>query len=107
MTLTFKLSDNVLLKIHSKYLEVTSAGFTSPLPGAIDQEVVSLKKASEVLEILLRFAHLPTESQRYRQPTMTGVQPDILFSVAEAAEKYEHLFVKSGVRFPTSHSLRY
>jgi len=86
--ITFKSSDNVLFKIHSKYLEATSAGFTPSSPVAINQEVVLLDEPSQVLEILFQFIHPPTEAQQYRQPTMTDVTSEILFAVAEAAEKY-------------------
>lgn len=86
--ITFKSSDNVLFKIHSKYLEATSAGFTPPSPVAMNQEAVLLDEPSDVLEILFRFIHPPSEAQQYRQPTMLGVKSEILFGVAEAAEKY-------------------
>ncbi|KIM42587.1 hypothetical protein M413DRAFT_120224 [Hebeloma cylindrosporum] len=86
--ITFKSSDSVLFKIHRKYLEATSAGFTAPPFVETDHEVVLLQEPCEVLEILFRFIHPPTESQQYRQPAMMGVKPDVLFAVAEAAEKY-------------------
>jgi hypothetical protein len=86
--ITFKSSDGVLFKIHSKYLEATSAGFTAPPFVETDQEPVLLQEPSEVLEILFRFIHPPMESQQYRHPNMVDVQPEVLFSVAEAADKY-------------------
>lgn len=86
--ITFKSSDSVLFKIHRKYLEATSAGFTAPPFVETDHEVVLLQEPCEVLEILFRFIHPPTESQQYRQPAMMGVKADVLFAVAEAAEKY-------------------
>jgi hypothetical protein len=86
--ITFKSSDGVLFKIHRKYLEATSAGFTAPPFVETDGELVLLQEPSEVLEILFRFVHPPTESQQYRQPAMMDVKPDVLFAVAEAAEKY-------------------
>ena len=87
--MTFQSSDGVLFKIHRKYIEATSAGFTPPTFVEMDQDPVSLQEPSEVLEILFRFIHPPSESQKYRQPNMAvDVRPEILFSVAEAAEKY-------------------
>ena len=86
--ITFKSSDGVLFKIHRKYLEATSAGLTAPPFVETDRELVLLQEPSEVLEILFRFIHPPTESQQYRQPGMMDVKPDVLFAVAEAAEKY-------------------
>lgn len=55
----------------------------------MDLEPVSLEEPSEVLEILFRFIHPPTESQQYRQPNIAvDVQSEMVFAVAEAAEKY-------------------
>jgi len=86
---TFQSSDSVLFKIHRKYIETTSAGFALPEFAETDQEPISLQEPSEVLEILFRFIRPPTESQKYRQPNMAvDVRSEIVFAVAEAAEKY-------------------
>lgn len=100
----------MLFKIHRKYLEATSAGFTAPPFVETDRELVLLQEPSEVLEILFRFIHPPTESQQYRQPAMMGVKPDVLFAVAEAAEKYlvfaaMNMSIENGVRFLEMNSL--
>ncbi|KIM42589.1 hypothetical protein M413DRAFT_26623 [Hebeloma cylindrosporum] len=87
--ITFASSDGVLFKIYRKYIEATSAGLAAPPIVETDQQHVSLQEPSEVLEILFRFVHPPTEIEHYRQPNMRfGGQPELLFAVAEAAEKY-------------------
>jgi len=86
--LTFRSSDNILFKIYAKYLEATSAGFAPPPSTVIDQAHIQLEEPSAVLEILFQFVHPPSESNRYRQPDVRNLEPDILFAVAEAAEKY-------------------
>ncbi|KIM42581.1 hypothetical protein M413DRAFT_444289 [Hebeloma cylindrosporum] len=86
--ITFKSSDGMLFKIYRKYLEATSAGFTAPPFVETDQDPVLLQEPSEVLEILFRFVHPPMESQQYHQPNMADVEPEVLFAVAEAADKY-------------------
>jgi len=86
--LTFRSSDNILFRIHAKYLEATSAGLAPPPSTLIDGAHIDLGEPSTVLEVLFQFVHPPSESQRYRQPNVRSLGPDIFFAVAEAAEKY-------------------
>ncbi|KAF9560046.1 hypothetical protein CPC08DRAFT_622462, partial [Agrocybe pediades] len=85
--ITFLSSDNVAFKIFRKHLEVNSAGFSPP--ENIDvTEAVLLPEASDVLEILFSFVHLPGESEHFRQPRLMDLEERLFFLVAEAAEKY-------------------
>lgn len=86
--LTFRSLDNILFKIHGKYLEATSAGLAPPPSTLIDRAYIELEEPSTILEILFQFIHPPSEYKRYRQPDVRSVGLDIFFAVAEAAEKY-------------------
>lgn len=44
-----------------------------------------LSETSDVLEILFQFIHPPLEDP---QPSVAGLEPNLFFRVAEAAEKY-------------------
>ena len=88
--ITFKSSDEVLFKIHSKYLAAASGGLEVP-PEILTtpDEVISLEEPSEILDLLFRFIHPRTESTNFRQPSVMDMEPGILFALAEAAEKYQ------------------
>ncbi|KAF4616175.1 hypothetical protein D9613_011245 [Agrocybe pediades] len=85
--ITFLSSDNVAFKIFRSHLKVNSAGFSPP--ENIDvTEAVLLPEASDVLEILFSFIHLPGEHEQFRQPRLMDLEERLFFLVAEAAEKY-------------------
>ncbi|KIM42586.1 hypothetical protein M413DRAFT_444292 [Hebeloma cylindrosporum] len=86
--LTFRSSDNILFKIHAKYLGATSAGLAPPPSTLMDRTHIELEEPSTVLEILFQFVHPPPESKRYLQPDIRSLEQDLFFAVAEAAEKY-------------------
>ena len=80
--LTFRSLDNILFKIHGKYLEATSAGLAPPPSTLIDRAYIELEEPSTILEILFQFIHPPSEYKRYRQPDVRSVGLDIFFVVA-------------------------
>lgn len=85
---TFKSSDNVVFKIHSRHLKTASA-VLSPGPVSMDlRDTVPLPETSDVLEILFQFIDPPSEAAGYRQPSVMKMEPNLFFRVAEAAEKY-------------------
>jgi len=88
--ITFRSSDDVLLKIHSKYLEATSARlftFAERKTSEFDDQA-PLDETSEVLEILFQFVHPPGEGSNHQQPSIMDIKPEIFFAVAGASEKY-------------------
>ncbi|KJA14455.1 hypothetical protein HYPSUDRAFT_49171 [Hypholoma sublateritium FD-334 SS-4] len=88
--ITFKSSDAVLFKIHSKYLAATSGGLQVPANFLTSpDEVIPLEEPSEILILLFQFIHPRTEVNNFRQPLVMNMKPDILFPLAEAAEKYQ------------------
>ena len=64
-------------------LQVPSETLTTP------DEIVPLEEPSEILDLLFRFIHPRTESSNFRQPSVMNMEPDTLFVLAEAAEKYQ------------------
>ncbi|KIM42577.1 hypothetical protein M413DRAFT_10123 [Hebeloma cylindrosporum] len=86
--ITFKSSDNILFKIHSKHLQTASAVLSLGSVSMDLAETVPLSEKSDVLEVLFQFIHPPQEGGNYRQPCVTEMEPNLFFRVAEAAEKY-------------------
>jgi len=86
--LTFKSSDNILLKIYKKHVHSASGALSDPSFITVENGPISLEEPAEVLEILFQFVHPPTEANRYRQPDLGKLPDDTFFAVAEAAEKY-------------------
>jgi hypothetical protein len=85
---TFKSSDNVVFKVHSRHLKTASA-ILSPGPVSMDlRETVPLSETSDVLEILFQLIDPPSEAAGYHQPSVIKMKPNLFFRVAEAAEKY-------------------
>lgn len=88
--ITFKSSDDVLFKIHSKYLAATSGGLQVPAEILTSpDEVIPLEEPSEILDLLFQFIHPRTEVNNFRQPLVMNMDPNILFPLAEVAEKYQ------------------
>jgi len=88
--ITFRSSDDVLFKIHSKYLEATSARlftFAERKTSEFDDQA-PLDETSEILEILFQFVHPPGEGSNHQQPSIMDIKPEIFFAVAGASEKY-------------------
>ncbi|KAF9472225.1 hypothetical protein BDN70DRAFT_887232 [Pholiota conissans] len=89
---TFISSDNVVFKIHSIHLNLsTSTGFartpgdtTSPT----GSEAVHLQEPAAVLEIIFQFIKPPPLSRDYKQPSIFDLDVELFFGVAEAIEKY-------------------
>ena len=88
--ITFRSSDDVLFKIHSKYLEATSARLSTfaerTMPEFDNQ--APLDETSEVLETLFQFVHPPGEGSNHQQPSVMDIKPEFFFAVAGASEKY-------------------
>ncbi|KAF9477406.1 hypothetical protein BDN70DRAFT_896560 [Pholiota conissans] len=86
---TFISSDDVVFKIHSEHLNLsTSTGFardsgnTSP-----SSEAVHLQETAAVLNIIFQFIEPPPLSRNYKQPSIFELEPKLFFGVAEAVEK--------------------
>jgi hypothetical protein len=69
-------SDSVAIGAHTVNLALFGGGFPS-------EKVIHLEEASDVLQLLLRFMH------NTRQPDLNTTSFSQLFSLAEAAEKYQ------------------
>jgi len=54
----------------------------------VDAAPISLEEPSSVLEVLFQFIHPRSESTQFRQPSVSSLEPELFFAVAEAAEKY-------------------
>jgi hypothetical protein len=78
----FQSNDKVLFRIHRKYLETNTGGFSSEGFTTSD-EVVPLPEDSSTLELLFQFIY------PMRYPTVMSMSFDTLLILAEAAEKYE------------------
>ncbi|EDR01410.1 uncharacterized protein LACBIDRAFT_295590 [Laccaria bicolor S238N-H82] len=78
----FQSSDGVLFRVYRSRLEANTGGFAPAKIPTLD-EVVVLSEPAEVLELLFQFTH-PS-----RQPSVLNLEFDLLFALAEAAEKYE------------------
>jgi len=88
--ITFRSSDDVLFKLHGKFLEATSARlstFAAKTMPELDNQV-PLDETSDVLEIIFQFVYLPGEGSNHQQPSIVDMDPDLFFAVAGAAEKY-------------------
>ena len=64
----FQSSDGILFYIHSKYLNVTTAGFTPSDFVSVKNEHTVLTETLEVLEILSQFVHPCSQENDYHQP---------------------------------------
>jgi len=71
-----------LFRVYRTHLETHTGGF-APAKIPTLEEVVVLSEPAEVLELLFQFTH-PS-----RQPSVLNLEFDVLFALAEAAEKYE------------------
>ncbi|KAF9472945.1 hypothetical protein BDN70DRAFT_997913 [Pholiota conissans] len=86
---TFISSDLVLFKLHSTHLNVNSMGFANFSENTIvGKELVPLAEHSTILDVLFQFIEPPPESREFRQPLVGSLKPELLFKLAEAAEKY-------------------
>ncbi|KJA19543.1 hypothetical protein HYPSUDRAFT_44094 [Hypholoma sublateritium FD-334 SS-4] len=87
---TFKSSDDVLFKMHSKYLAATSGVLQVPAKTMTSpDEVVPLAEPAEILDMLFQFIHPRTAISNFRQPLVVKMDASMLFPLAEAAEKYQ------------------
>jgi hypothetical protein len=78
-----------MFRIYSKYLEGASAGLAPPASTIIDPlESILLTEPGTVLEVLFQFIHPRSESEKYHQPLLVGMESSLFFQMAEAAEKY-------------------
>ncbi|KAF8071467.1 hypothetical protein FPV67DRAFT_874709 [Lyophyllum atratum] len=80
----FRSSDGVLFRIHSKNLEFASDGFPPP-EFSTENQLVDLPEIARTLELMFRFVYPRL------QPSLEGVNSDILSPLAEAVEKYQIL----------------
>lgn len=71
-----------MFRVYRTHLESHTGGFAPAEIPTLD-EVVVLSEPAEVLELLFQFTH-PS-----RQPSVLNLEFDLLFALAEAAEKYE------------------
>nr|GAT48900.1 predicted protein [Mycena chlorophos] len=80
--ITFRSSDGVLFRVHRKNLEVCAEGFP---PSGFDTngEVVDLTETSTTLDLLFQFMY------PQRHPSLDATPFEVLFPLAEAAEKYQ------------------
>ncbi|KAF7300395.1 hypothetical protein HMN09_00923100 [Mycena chlorophos] len=80
--ITFRSSDEVLFRVHRKNLEVCAEGFP---PSGFDTngEVVDLTETSTTLDLLFQFMY------PQRHPSLDTTPFEVLFPLAEAAEKYQ------------------
>jgi hypothetical protein len=69
-------SDSVTIGAHSRNLSLFGTGFPS-------EKVIQLEEEAEILQLLLTFMH------HTRQPDLSTIPFSQLFSLAEAAEKYQ------------------
>ncbi|KAF9480737.1 hypothetical protein BDN70DRAFT_877175 [Pholiota conissans] len=87
--IAFVSSDGVLFKLHSKFFEAVSAGFSIPnFTTAMSDDLVLLTEPAAVLEILFQFVHPPFQCEHFHQPSATDLEADLFFKLATAAEKY-------------------
>ncbi|KAF7293101.1 hypothetical protein MIND_01209500 [Mycena indigotica] len=82
--LAFCSSDGMLLKVHSKNLEVHSDVFANMFEAATDKpgETIALSEPAAVLEVLFQYMYLQP------QPNLDAMRFPVCAAVAEAAEKY-------------------
>ncbi|KAF8875337.1 hypothetical protein CPB84DRAFT_1966756 [Gymnopilus junonius] len=80
--ITIQSSDNVLFKLHIKYLVATSGIF---LGSEIETrgEVVHLEEQANVLEIVFQFIYPRVH------PVLEGMEFELIKAIAEAVEKYQ------------------
>jgi hypothetical protein len=82
--ITLRSCDNVIFRVHKKYLEMNSQGFAAPASTVFTpDEVVSLTESSTVLDLLLQHIYPGP------QPDLREIKFAVLSGVAEAAQKYE------------------
>ncbi|KAG6916787.1 hypothetical protein DXG01_005310 [Tephrocybe rancida] len=79
--IVFQSSDGVQFRIHKANLDACTEGFSPPEHSTFD-EVAHLTEQSYILELLFQFIYPEP------QPELETFQFDILFALAEAAEKY-------------------
>ncbi|GLB39469.1 hypothetical protein LshimejAT787_0606310 [Lyophyllum shimeji] len=82
--ITFRSSDGVLFHIHKIHLQVEAGGF-APTEFHAPGEVVSLTEDSATLNILFKFLYPACRAAN----SLESIDPGLLETVAEAAEKYE------------------
>jgi hypothetical protein len=82
--ITFQSSDGVLFHLHIKYLEISTNGFSFPPDCASgESEIIPLKEAASILELLFRFCYPE------RHPDLAGMDFNDLLPLAEAVQKYK------------------
>ncbi|KAG6818516.1 hypothetical protein H0H93_004357 [Arthromyces matolae] len=81
--LTIESCDNVIFRVHRKYLEAAAGAFPPSEIEAREEEIVSLTEDSETLTILFQFIY------PRRNPEIDVLSFEPLYRLAEAAEKYE------------------
>ncbi|KAG5718458.1 hypothetical protein E4T56_gene8762 [Termitomyces sp. T112] len=80
--LLFRSSNNILFRIHSRNLEVTSGGFP-PAHFAHSNEHIDLTEDSSTLELMFHFVYPRS------QPNLEKITFEALAQLAEAVEKYQ------------------
>ncbi|KAG6917844.1 hypothetical protein DXG01_000749 [Tephrocybe rancida] len=80
--ITFRSSDNILFRIHSRNLDVTSGGFP-PVGFVPAEEHVDLTEDSETLELMFQFVYPRL------QPRLEDIAFEALLRLSEAVEKYQ------------------
>jgi hypothetical protein len=83
--ITFKSCDDVLFKVHRKFLDAHSEGFGPPngCTTVAEDEIVTLSETSQVLELVFQYMY------PMRQPDLKKIDYTTLVSLSETVEKYQ------------------
>ncbi|KAJ7281848.1 hypothetical protein C8J57DRAFT_1056446, partial [Mycena rebaudengoi] len=81
--ITFRSSDGVIFRVHSKNLETHSDGFPPSTLCKSSSELVDLSEPAETLNLLFQYMY------PQRQPDLNNIAFPLLADLSEAAEKYQ------------------